>query len=302
MKFRDFLLKHLLADTDYLVGYNADGEYIRISKQDLISTLSSAVTAQSIEQQFSSNGSSWHNSYTEGDSYMRVKTGASSWTPAIKLSVSAYDIWLEQGGVGTEEDFLASIKGEAGDAADLTGVTIQNIAGYSTFLQNVNESITNAKSAIIEEVKEEAKEAVMSQFSEMQLSDMLEVKSVSEADKFTIFTDNGARKISIESLAGNIANKLTSSKIVSGGSGKPLTASVEVEVTDWETTEDGYTATVNLPGMTKDALVQASAAPESMMIWMDTPFYLSEVKDDAVVLSAETRPAEEVIYNLLYWK
>lgn len=210
MKFRDFLLKHLLADTDYLVGYDANGEYIRISKQDLISTLSSAVTAQTIVQQFSSNGSSWHGTYTQGDSYMRVKTGVNSWTPSIKLTVSAYDIWLEQGGVGTEEDFLESLKGDAGDDADLSDVTIQDIKGYSTFLQNVNASINNAKNAIIAEVTEEATEEVMAQFTEMQLSDIPEIKNITEQDYITIVTSDGLKKVSLGSFVDNVSVKTVS--------------------------------------------------------------------------------------------
>lgn len=113
---------------------------------------------------------------------------------------------------------------------------------------------------------------------------------------------NESKKVKISTLTNNVGYKLTESKIVSGGSGKPLTATVEVKVAEWEITEDGYIATVNLPGMTKTALVQASATPESMDVWMDTPFYLSEVKDNAVVLFAETKPAEAVGYNLLFWK
>lgn len=37
---------------------------------------------------------------------------------------SAYELWLENGGEGTEEDFLAWIKGEKGDKGD-TGATEQ---------------------------------------------------------------------------------------------------------------------------------------------------------------------------------
>lgn len=119
-----------------------------------------------------------------------------------------------------------------------------------------------------------------------------------------IYVSDGdqSKKVKISTLANNVGYKLTESKIVSGGGGKPLTAAVQVKVTDWESTEDGYIATVNLPGMTKNALVQASAAPESMEVWMDTPFYLGEVKDNAVVLYAEAVPSETIEYNLLYWK
>lgn len=120
-----------------------------------------------------------------------------------------------------------------------------------------------------------------------------------------IYVSDGdqSKKVKISTLANNVGYKLTESKIVSGGSGKPLTAVAKVKTTDWESaTGGGYKATVNLPGMTKTALVQASAAPESMEVWMDTPFYLDEVKENAVVLYAETIPAETVDYNLLYWK
>jgi len=210
MKFRDFLLKHLLADTDHLVGYDANGEYIRISKQDLISTLSSAVTAQTIVQQFSSNGSSWHSTYTNGDSYMRVKTGANSWTPSIKLTVSAYDIWLEQGRNGSKEDFLESLKGAAGDDADLSNVTMQDIKGYSTLLQNVNASIANAKKDIIAEVAKSATESVMNQFKEQQLSDIPEIKNITEQDYITIVTSDGLKKVSLGSLVDNVSVKTVS--------------------------------------------------------------------------------------------
>lgn len=113
---------------------------------------------------------------------------------------------------------------------------------------------------------------------------------------------NQSKKVKISTLANNVGYKLTESKIVSGGSGKPLTATVQVKVAEWESTEDGYIATINLPGMTKTALVQASAAPEYMEVWMDTPVYLSEVKDNAVVLYAEAVPSETIEYNLLFWK
>lgn len=33
---------------------------------------------------------------------------------------SAYQIWLDAGNIGTEEDFLSSLKGEKGDMADVS--------------------------------------------------------------------------------------------------------------------------------------------------------------------------------------
>lgn len=106
MKFRDFLLKQLLASTDYLVGYDADGNYIRISKADLASSIASNVSVPTLNVQYSDNGSSWHDSYNSGDIYVRMKVGSGSWTNGIRLSVSAYDIWKGQGHTGDEDDFL----------------------------------------------------------------------------------------------------------------------------------------------------------------------------------------------------
>lgn len=302
MKFSDFTVKRLLSSGDYLVGYDEDGNNIRISKSDLASALASSVQAQSVQVQYSSNGNTWHAAYASGDRYMRIKAGSGAWSSAISIAVSAYDIWLSEGNVGTKEDFLSSLKGEDGRGVEEADLDITRIGGYTELLSSIGEAISSSKTELVSQIKEELTDELEKQYSKMQLSDMKEVKSLAEDDKLTIVTDSGMRKISIDSLAGNIANKLTESKIVSGGGGKPLTAAVQVKVTDWESTEDGYIATVNLPGMTKNALVQASAAPESMEVWMDTPFYLGEVKDNAVVLYAEAVPSETIEYNLLYWK
>lgn len=106
MKFRDFLLKRLLGSTDYIVGYDADGNYIRISKADLALSVASNVTVPTLQVQYSVNGNSWHDSYTSGDIYVRMKVGSGEWSNGIRLCVSAYDIWRNQGHSGDEDDFL----------------------------------------------------------------------------------------------------------------------------------------------------------------------------------------------------
>lgn len=111
MKFRDFLLKQLLADTDYLVGYDSDGNYIRISKDDLASSIAANVTVPTLQVQYSANATTWHDSYTSGDIYLRIKVGSNAWTSAIRINVSAYDVWRELGNSGDEEVFLESILG-----------------------------------------------------------------------------------------------------------------------------------------------------------------------------------------------
>ena len=111
MKFRDFLLKQLLADTDYLVGYDNDGNYIRISKDDLASSVAANVTVPTLQVQYSSNATTWHDSYASGDIFLRIKVGSNAWTSAIRIIVSAYDVWREQGNSGDESVFLESVLG-----------------------------------------------------------------------------------------------------------------------------------------------------------------------------------------------
>lgn len=184
MKFRDFLPRTILADTDFLVGYNDDGEYIRVPKSALSA---GAATPATLAVQYSANGESWHDSYTAGDHYTRIKAGSGAWSAAIPLCVSAYDIWKQQqGNSGTEEEFIASLQGPAGAPADLSGVAIQDIEGYTEFLQQVNAAIANAIVSIINNVKTAVLE-------EMQtaLADKLD-KDLSNLDRITYMGDNAS--------------------------------------------------------------------------------------------------------------
>lgn len=215
MKFREFLLRRLLKGTDYLVGYDAsNGEYIRISKADLASSIAASAATQTLAVQYSANGESWHDSYTAGDHYTRIKAGSGAWSAAIPLCVSAYDIWRRQGNSGSEADFLESLKGEDGDGADLSDLQLQNIAGYAEFLRNVDAQIANAREAIIEEVTTEAAEQVMVQFTGLQLADITEVRSLSDDDYLTIVTSDGLRKVKIGSLSDNVAVRTVSTSVL----------------------------------------------------------------------------------------
>lgn len=211
MKFRDFLLKHLLADTDYLVGYDNKGDYIRISKEDLAASVASNVTVPTLQVQYSSNGSSWHDSYSSGDIYLRIKVGSGEWSSAIRISVSAYDLWRAQGNSGDEEDFLKSLKGEPGEV-DISGLSISDINGYADLLTNVNDSLQNARNAIIQDVVYIAVEAVKKQYAEMQLEDVKEVKNIADDDFITIVTEDGLRKVRISAFSDNIALRTVSAE------------------------------------------------------------------------------------------
>ena len=209
MKFRQFLLKHLLANTDYLVGYDADGNYIRISKTDLASTIASNMTVPTIQVQYSANGESWHDRYTSGDIYLRIKVGSGAWSSSIRISVSAYDIWRALGNTGDESDFIESLRGEPVEV-DFSSLQLSNITGYTELLDNVNASLQNARNAIIEDVTTVAVNAVMAQFKEMQLADIAEVKNLNNDDYINIVTNNGLRKVKISSLSDNIALRTVS--------------------------------------------------------------------------------------------
>lgn len=214
MRFRDFLLKRLLADTDYLVGYDADGNYIRISKVDLAAQMSSGASAPSMTVQYSANGESWHDAYASGDHYMRQKVGSGEWNGPIPLCVSAFDIWRNAGNSGTEADFLESLRGEDGDTPDASSMQLQDIGGYTEFLQQVRTALANEKASIIQEVSSSAAANVMAQFTGLQLSDITEVRSLSDDDYITIVTGDGLRKVKIGNLSDNVAVRTVSTKVI----------------------------------------------------------------------------------------
>ena len=212
MRFRDFLLKTLLADTDYLVGYDADGHYVRISKADLAAQMSAGAIAPSITVQYSVNGESWHDAYVSGDHYLRLKVGSGAWNGPIPLCLSAFDIWRNAGNSGTEADFLESLRGEDGDTPDASSMRLQDIGGYTEFLQEVRTALANEKSAIIQEVATSAAASVMEQFTGLQLSDITEVRSLSDDDFITIVTRDGLRKVKVGNLSDNVAVRTVSTK------------------------------------------------------------------------------------------
>lgn len=208
-------MRRLLKGTDYLVGYDASsGEYIRISKADLASSIAASAAAQTLAVQYSANGESWHDSYTAGDHYTRIKAGSGAWSAVIPLCVSAYDIWKRQGNSGSEDDFIASLQGPAGAPADISSVMIQDIGGYADFLRQVDVAIRNAEGAIIAAVTNRATEQVMMQFTGLQLADITEVRSLSDDDYLTIVTADGLRKVKIGSLSDNVAVRTVSTTVV----------------------------------------------------------------------------------------
>lgn len=251
MRFRDFLLKRLLADTDYLVGYDAEGNYIRISKEDLAGQLAANVSAPTLTVQYSANGESWHDAYASGDHYLRLKAGSGAWNGPIPLCVSAFDIWRNEGNSGTEADFLESLRGGDGDTPDASSMQLQDIGGYTEFLQQVRTALANEKASIIQEVSSSAATSVMAQFTGLQLSDITEVRSLSEDDYITIVTSDGLRKVKIGSLSDNVAVRTVSTKVIEASVNSQLeilsiTGSQNGSNTDYVVSKNYIAGTSNL--------------------------------------------------------
>lgn len=86
--------------------------------------------------------------------------------------LSAYEIWLKAGNLGTEEDFLASLKGEQGDPFDPTKIVEFNVKDYTCPIQMIDtqlivdkrnphddaESLIKQRVAEIEQLRAEGRE------------------------------------------------------------------------------------------------------------------------------------------------
>lgn len=215
-KFSEFLPKTILADTDFLVGYNADGEYIRVPKSAL---LAGAATPATLTVQYSANSESWHDNYTAGDRHVRIKAGSGAWSTAIPICVSAYDIWIQQGHRGDKDDFLLSLKGEPGAPADVSGLNIQNMPGYAAFELWAANVINTAKNALAAEVTQAVTTAIASTLAnklDKNLSNLEAVTYMGKSAKLLVITSDGAlRTVSAADVAAytNIINRTENSSL-----------------------------------------------------------------------------------------
>lgn len=78
---------------------------------------------------------------------------------------SAYDLWLEAGNLGTKEEFLASLKGEKGEAAEVITTSYEDVTDYKCKVQEIDTNLivdsdepTQSPEEIIEERIQEIKE------------------------------------------------------------------------------------------------------------------------------------------------
>ena len=67
---------------------------------------------------------------------------------------SAYQIWLDQGFVGTKQDFLDSLKGEQGEAAEQISTGFEDVTDYKCKVQNIDVNLITDSSDVSEEPEE----------------------------------------------------------------------------------------------------------------------------------------------------
>lgn len=149
MEITEFVRKRQLTANDCLIGFDESGTAFRIGIADLKEALGvKTVAAEKVTVHYSLDGRTWHTPYMDGDRYMRVKCGSGEWSEAIRISVSAYETWRERnGGKGTEEEFLASLRGKPGESVDVSKLKLSELDGYKGFLADVGNSITEAVDA-----------------------------------------------------------------------------------------------------------------------------------------------------------
>lgn len=252
------MLKTLLADTDYLVGYDADGNYIRISKANLAQSVAAAASVPVVTIQYSADGSSWHDTYSPTDKYFRLKVGSTGGA-ALKIGMSAYDVWKAQGNSGSEADFIASLRGEPGEGADLSSLQLQDIDGYAELLRQVNETVQKAKSAIVEEVTNEAIANVME-----QLAEQMEILATKEyVDNVETRVAEAARTAAQEVLDSKLDKDLSNiadSSTIADGSYIPVVTDGEVKKVKMETVS-AYTELKSTTGRQSSAGQGESSQP-----------------------------------------
>lgn len=321
------MLKTLLADTDYLVGYDADGKYIRISKADLAQSVAGAAAAlvPVVAIQYSADGSNWHDTNTSGDKYFRLKVGSTGGA-ALKAGMSAYDVWKALGNSGSEADFIASLKGEPGAGADLSSLRLQNIDGYTELLQQVNNTIVQAKMTIIEEVTAAAMNNVTEQFVDTlasklnaDLSNIAESSVLSDESYIPVVSGGDLKKVKMETVAAYTEMKsiaiqqmasakgASSQQSESSGSASPSSSGVfDVTVTTdlWEENDIWqYVAIVEDENAARLRSAFASPASETLQEWSDCPITLVAIEDGILVFaSPKALPTESITMKVYYTK
>lgn len=321
------MLKRLLADTDYLVGYDADGNYIRISKADLAASVTASIAAPTLSVQYSANGSSWHDSYAAGDHFVRIKAGSGAWSDAIRISVSAYDIWLQQGNSGSESDFLESLKGEDGaDGAagepganaeiNPTELRIDEMGGYEELLQSIREALAEerrfaetVKSDLQNDINDNVK-AVLNDKLDKDLGNINETSSISDDGYIPLVTDGEVKKVKMKVVSAYAEQKNTVNRqntasgntpsIVPAAGSTTESFDVTIESEDWRENDIwGYVAVVRDDRAKGVRSAFSTPGTETLSTWSESPACLVAIEDGALVYaSPKACPAGTLVMNV----
>lgn len=335
MRFRDFVVKTVLADTDWLVGYDDNGKYIRVPKAALgAGAGSSGGGSAAVAVQYSANGGSWHDGYTAGDCYMRITAGSGAWSDAVRICVSAYDIWLQQGNSGSEADFLASLKGEDGEdgAAGEPGANaeinpadlrIEELAGYEALLQSFRDALAEER-AFVESVKAELKDDIDNNVKsaldsklDKDLSNIGTAATISDGSYIPVVTDGDVKKVKMETVSAYTELRSTTGRQSSAGQGdssqqpgsggyvtQPSSGVFDVTVTPdlWEENDIWrYVAVVHDENAARLRSAFASPAAETLQEWSDCPVSLVSIEDGVLVFaSPKALPTESITMKVYY--
>lgn len=181
---------------------------------------------------------------------------------------SAYEIAVQNGFEGTEEEWLASLKGERGDdAATLTvnrkEAVDKNITLYGTDIQ----------------VQSGSTRTIAQAMENMVTSDVVVDNLDSDDTTKPLSAAAGAR------LAAAIA-----------GMARMSTHQVTLPAANWG---DKNTQTVDLTGVTADQVLIITAAPGSYEAYTDAVVWCSAQGDNTLTFSAKYTPSVDVDANIL---
>lgn len=181
---------------------------------------------------------------------------------------SAYEIAVQNGFEGSEEEWLASLKGERGDdAATLT---------------------VNRKEAVDKNITLFGTDIQVQSGSTRTLAQALENVVTSDVVVDSLDSDDPTKPLSAAAgarLAAAIAGMV-----------RMKTFHVTLPAANWS--EDN-TQTVDLAGVTTDQLLIITAAPESYEPYNDSVVWCSAQGEGTLTFSAKYTPSEDVAANIL---
>lgn len=181
---------------------------------------------------------------------------------------SAYEIAVQNGFEGTEEEWLASLKGERGDDAATITVNRKDAVDKNITLYGTDIQVQSGSTRTIAQAMEN-----------MVTSDVVVDTLDSDDSTKPLSAAAGAR------LAAAIA-----------GMARMSTHQVTLPAENWG---DNNTQTVDLTGVTADQVLIITAAPGSYEAYTDAVVWCSAQGDNTLTFSAKYTPSVDVDANIL---